>query len=853
MQGVSSGIRGDFARIPVRHTAPVSIQAKLTVDAPDSLLEREADRIADQVMRMPSPASRSEQRSSSQKTNGQNHRSRFQQVKLQRKESGLAVPAVTPSIYSKVQALKAGSGRPLSESERAFFEPRFGRDFSNVRIHTDHQAASTANELNAKAFTIDNRIVFGPGEFTPNSASGQRLIAHELVHTLQQSNVISRKELTSKEVAQADAAVTEGVTFVGNKKATMYSAPDKSSKVAAHLSFGERLRKLEPEAQLPPGWVKCSSVGFLYATTGYVDELELRDPPRDLITKDPGLSLYKVTSRETFWGLVKRKYGIRGNESTADLNINHFINAIRAVNKKEAFKVKEDLADKIGNFFIPGRDASDTELKTGVRLWIPSFNAAVNMDVGSGTVTGEVSRLRKQIAQKMRDFATAAKLSVDFIDDEFVKILEEFGPQLIKGLVTFAIEAAAILGASTAIGALIGSLAGGAGAIPGAEIGFEIGLIILKYYGIYELVVGVIGIGGLLLTKLTEFVGLAWTANGDQEKLTKAGQALATALAVLGQVTLTALLAYLTKKGTDALKGTKFAQKVGESNITKWVRDRQSRASREHTAASKSNSKATKAAQNKRLAKAPENVVDARDRFGKTSSTGTSKTNAQKPGDVIDLADQRVKRAKPVADAPETKSSTVEPELQQAVGDDFVRLPDNPPQQRQLQVVGEAKQPFTVASGSKQGTRIRKEKTGRAKSIGESKSIDTTKAPEAPKGPIAPSTTTPARVKKRDLVDGPHAPNYPRKKLIDRALHGKKAGPQGSWKSKEAAQRAANKNEGRKKAVDLEPGDGEVLVPRADGTGVDVVPAKKAITIPMPNGDIHTHPIPDNHPDFNLS
>lgn len=81
----------------------------------------------------------------------------------------------------------AGSyARPLPDSVRAFFEPRFGVDFSPVRIHTDRTANESAKALNARAYTAGHDIFFAAGEFTPKSDRGQRLLAHELVHTIQQ-------------------------------------------------------------------------------------------------------------------------------------------------------------------------------------------------------------------------------------------------------------------------------------------------------------------------------------------------------------------------------------------------------------------------------------------------------------------------------------------------------------------------------------------------------------------------------------------------------------------------------------------------------------------------------------------
>src|SRR5262245_14210711 len=73
-------------------------------------------------------------------------------------------------------------GRPLDQGARSFFEPRFGIDFGHVRIHTDAAASQSACAINARAYTLGNNIVFGSGEYCPDSESGRRLLAHELAH-----------------------------------------------------------------------------------------------------------------------------------------------------------------------------------------------------------------------------------------------------------------------------------------------------------------------------------------------------------------------------------------------------------------------------------------------------------------------------------------------------------------------------------------------------------------------------------------------------------------------------------------------------------------------------------------------
>lgn len=81
----------------------------------------------------------------------------------------------------------AGSGRPLLDSDRRFFEPRFGWDFGKVRIHSGNEASVAARSVNALAYTKQNEIVFGEGQYRPGTEGGRKLLAHELVHTIQQT------------------------------------------------------------------------------------------------------------------------------------------------------------------------------------------------------------------------------------------------------------------------------------------------------------------------------------------------------------------------------------------------------------------------------------------------------------------------------------------------------------------------------------------------------------------------------------------------------------------------------------------------------------------------------------------
>jgi hypothetical protein len=163
-------------------------QPKHTVNQPNDIYEQEADAVADKVMRMPNP--------------GYNDSSFFkpapaivqrkcqhceEEEKVHRKESTSAEVRGSNRLDSYVGSLGT-SGQPLPESSRQFFEPRFGQDFSNVRLHTDSVAAKSAQSINALAYTTGNNIVFNSGQYSPDSDSGKKLMAHELTHVVQQKS-----------------------------------------------------------------------------------------------------------------------------------------------------------------------------------------------------------------------------------------------------------------------------------------------------------------------------------------------------------------------------------------------------------------------------------------------------------------------------------------------------------------------------------------------------------------------------------------------------------------------------------------------------------------------------------------
>lgn len=160
-----------------RVIAQHAIQAKLKIGQPGDIYEQEADRIAEQVMKMAEPPVQRQPEEEEEKE---------EEEELQMKASPGQIPDVGPDIESRINAMKGG-GQPLPVSTRAFFEPRFGYDFSQVRVHNDVRAVETARTLNARAFTTGRDVVFGGGRYAPETVRGRQLLAHELVHTIQQS------------------------------------------------------------------------------------------------------------------------------------------------------------------------------------------------------------------------------------------------------------------------------------------------------------------------------------------------------------------------------------------------------------------------------------------------------------------------------------------------------------------------------------------------------------------------------------------------------------------------------------------------------------------------------------------
>jgi hypothetical protein len=164
-----------------------AIRAKLAIDQPGAEYEQEADRVAEQVTSM--PESKLERDcacgGACPKCKTEEPALEPEGVQTKRTWSRYREQVSAPPIVYEVLR---SPGRLLDTETRAFMEPRFGRDFSHVQVHTDTKAAESAQAVNALAYTVGQDVVFGAGQFSPGTASGRRLLAHELAHVVQQGD-----------------------------------------------------------------------------------------------------------------------------------------------------------------------------------------------------------------------------------------------------------------------------------------------------------------------------------------------------------------------------------------------------------------------------------------------------------------------------------------------------------------------------------------------------------------------------------------------------------------------------------------------------------------------------------------
>lgn len=228
---------GNQARLRRLTSGAPNIQAKLAIGSVNDPLEHEADAVADRVMRMPAPdvgissdaAGLRRKCAACEEDEGP----------LQRLAAGPQAAGAGDAAPPIVHDVIRSGGVPLDPATHDFMQSRFGRDFGDVRIHTGESAARSAEAVGARAYTVGRDVVFGAGQYQPQADSGRRLLAHELVHTVQQDAAgapaaVSRQAMNSASPIAISVGVGAGLQREGECAA--YSFKDCKGMPCVHSS-----------------------------------------------------------------------------------------------------------------------------------------------------------------------------------------------------------------------------------------------------------------------------------------------------------------------------------------------------------------------------------------------------------------------------------------------------------------------------------------------------------------------------------------------------------------------------------------------------------------------------------------
>jgi uncharacterized protein DUF4157 len=393
-----------------------AVQTKMKVGESNDKFEQEADRMAVQVMRMPDVAVRStplsahpqfstaqngsiaaryqsplkasfvQRHNMPEPVSARSHLPRIQRMcseceeevrmkpargreTVQTSEPAGHAPESRSGAGSPINVLR-GEGQPLSQSLRAFFEPRFNLDFSSVRLHTGAEAARSARDLGARAFTVGNNIVFGGGEFAPGATGGRNLLAHELTHVVQQSSAQNpggvqlkeqqniRRQKIDQSCAGRESDITEG--FEQARRLT-----------------ADTINKLESADDLMGQGLALSAVNPVLATTiqnafGKIDEFDAGAQSLGAV----------VSSQPVSSGSGRIRKLINNYRKVADRLNNENTNArCDQAEVLKQLKLDEDFCEIHGAFVLPKRN----QFKNDVFL-CPNFLAADAQPVHRGLI-----------------------------------------------------------------------------------------------------------------------------------------------------------------------------------------------------------------------------------------------------------------------------------------------------------------------------------------------------------------------------------------------------------------------------------------------------------------------------------
>jgi uncharacterized protein DUF4157 len=249
-----------------------SLQAKLSISQPDDPYERQADRIANAITSTAEPMLA--RKCAACESTGSSCASCAAEPEetIQRKAESSASTAGESAPVNPVHSLD--SGEPLNHETRALMEPRFGADLSHVRVHTNRAAAESARSVHALAYTIGRDIVFGAGQYAPQTSVGQKLLAHELTHFIQQSSatfqpVLQRACSTDPECEPAEEGDLPGSNVKGSAE-HFHTSVKREEKEKAEEEETKTPREIRDElcSKVPPD-PACTADGHARRATEF--------------------------------------------------------------------------------------------------------------------------------------------------------------------------------------------------------------------------------------------------------------------------------------------------------------------------------------------------------------------------------------------------------------------------------------------------------------------------------------------------------------------------------------------------------------------------------------------------------
>jgi hypothetical protein len=409
-------------------TAMPIIQPKLKVGDPNDQYEQEADRVADDVMRMPDSevvgvagaqppmgngslaiqrkctacAKEEEtlQRKNNQataqppkistlshvysiqffRTNSENFLQKQgideKEEMLQMKQDSNATPVFSSSLEAGIRSLK-GTGRPLSLPEQQFFEPRFRHKFSQVRIHEGSRASESARSINAVAYTIGNDIVFGSEQHSLQTQAWRKILAHELVHTLQQSDrskASSRKleETVQRYCAPPNADEIEGSTGGCAPEGASVVERKDTGELVENIIASHSQNKAKRHPQIPRGTKQKGKMFKLPDKNKCPNKDTPKGEPDFYIYQKPFFYMAELKPLES-WSIAEEEYRHYARRFTELVSRKHTLGECPAEERGSLSKLKED--EKFNNKYLNGDLDSEPLFPREIKdSQIPSHN-----------------------------------------------------------------------------------------------------------------------------------------------------------------------------------------------------------------------------------------------------------------------------------------------------------------------------------------------------------------------------------------------------------------------------------------------------------------------------------------------